>query len=1230
MRKRFIVIALVVCMVLSMTTPAMAFEANDVSGEFWGIEAIQNLNEFEIIKGYNGNFRPNDSITRVEYFAMINRAFGFERTDLAKEFKDVDYSRNDWKTLEIMKASSQGFLQGSNGYANQDSNITRQEAFAILSRVMKLDKNSEKTNFTDDAEISDWAKKEICAMLKAGYINGSNNKINPQYQLTRAEAAQVIYNAMGTLINKAGKIDGKNVQYNNLTINTSGVILKNAVVNGNLYITEGVGLGDIEFDNVIVKGRVLISGGGINGIKLKNVEIADLVVNVPTNETVRIDASETSNIKKVNILSKAIFNLSSATTIELLNINSRATVEGAGRIVTAYINSNDVSISQAPANVIVKDGVVATINNKKVTSTSNGSKPNNSNNNNNNDNDNEIVDENEKQFDNALGAIDRQGYSSEKFTARPLIILMDFPNYKHTELDSKEPWRINSFTGEEATPEFYDSLFFGDDFYTTNDGNKHITINKFFMEESGGTYEFKGDVYGWYTAPKDIEYYGYNDPDYWESDQKRASELVQVAIEELVKNNPDIDLSKYDVEDKWDIDNDGNYDEPDGIIDTVVVIHAGLGEEWGGGSVGDDAIWPFRIGFSWYDSDVNLNDPLDAAKLIIPDAKGNTPAYKFTDGKGDTWFAEDFTVFEQDLPIDLFAHEYGHVLGLPDLYGGGKNTPPVENWSMMGGSYTGNPRGSEPVSYGALCKKMLQEDFEKRGRFANWQNSLEINLEDIGKDGLDVILDQTSLNGKNKDSVIVKLPKQEGDKIITPSGKYAYFSNNENYMRNYMYLKDGLDLASVTSGSAITMSFDAWWVLDPGYDFFAVQAREKGSEDWITLKDTTGYTTDEVDAWLYGNETPEQILDRNPGWAITNDSGDEWRNVKFDLSQFAEKKIELRFRIKTDGNTPEQGIYLDSILIKNDENILFEDDAEGALKFVLDGFLISDGYKSFDHYYILEWRNSGADTLVDKGLQTINIGRPTLEYDPGLIVWYINDKYGGRRPDQKNLNHKNEQYASIVDADQNPIWYKYESKPSEGPDGVNYQMHDAAFSLRMGSKLLINAGTGENKYSVTDNHLFMNPAFSDRNDYTQSKSEPKWIGVSLVKYGLKVFVTDESYDRSTAKIHIALDNGANNPVAQSQSIIKSINLNNNSISVKTDKKYSKNAFAEFVGKDGTTKQCILSYNNGTYFANAEFLAEDNNWQISYIILEDASGNSKAIYNISVNGIYGVDFEKLIK
>jgi len=322
MKKKCIALALMLSMIISMATPVMAFEAKDISSDYWGAESIQHLNELGIMNGFNGYFMPEEFISRAEFVAIINRAFGFQRTDLAKSFKDVDYSKNDWKSLEVMKASSQGYLVGSNGLADVDSNISREEAFVILSRVMKLDKCLDDIGFEDAAQISSWAKSGISAVLRSGYITGSNNKIDPQKKLSRAEAAKLIDNAMGKLINTAGELDCQNAVYNNVTINTSGVILKNATINGNLYITEGVGTGEVTLDNVVVKGRTLVSGGGTNSVKVSNSTFENLVVNIATNELVNVEASNKTVIKVANILSNAQINTSDNIVIENLSINA--------------------------------------------------------------------------------------------------------------------------------------------------------------------------------------------------------------------------------------------------------------------------------------------------------------------------------------------------------------------------------------------------------------------------------------------------------------------------------------------------------------------------------------------------------------------------------------------------------------------------------------------------------------------------------------------------------------------------------------------------------------------------------------------------------------------------------------------------------------------------------------------------------------------------------------------
>lgn len=823
-------------------------------------------------------------------------------------------------------------------------------------------------------------------------------------------------------------------------------------------------------------------------------------------------------------------------------------------------------------------------------------------------------------FKNPLPVIEKQAYRNEKFTAKPLVILMDFPDYKYTDLDEKEKdFRINAFTGKESTAEFYENLFFGEGFYKTSDGKEHITVNKFLKEESGGTYEFKGKVYGWYTADNPAAYYG--------KTQKDAAKLVKEAIQKVVSSNKDLDLSQFDVEDKWDIDHDGNYNEPDGIIDTVVVIHAGLGEEWGGGSLKEDAIWPFRIGFSWYNNEVDLNK--EGEKLKQKNEKGEYPAYNFKDGKGKEWFAEDFTVFEQDLPVDLFGHEYGHVLGLPDLYGtDSESQPPVESWSLMGGSYTGDPRGSQPVSYGAYCKQLLQKDFENRKRIANWQKSKVINLASIDEKGLDVVLDESNLKGKNNDCVRIDLPKRESRDVVPFQGEKFYFSGKGDNLENWMKSKKVLDLSGKNS---IKLTFNTWYKIDEGFDFASIMVKEEGSNKWTAVKGNI--TTTEVDKWVKDNEKPEEWLIRNPGHAITGTSAkvkgadvNGWIAAEFDLNEFKGKKIELGFRFKADGNTPEKGIYIDSLKVSADGKEIFTDNGEGIAAFNLEGFSLIDGREYNNQYYLLEWRN-GENGLVDQGLNVVNIGRPGLKYNKGLVVWYINEKYL-KNKDQNVKEHPGELFVGVVDANQNPVKMKNGDEP-EIIATSNYQMHDASFSLRKVNKLDIK--WKNSKWIAYDTKSEINPVFEDSTNYTAAGYNST-NGLILNKLGLKVFVTDESKDSSTAKIHIAKYKDGSQARVQEDSIIQEIKIIGDRIYVEAKDKYGDKAYVEYEGKNGQREQVKLTLNNeGKYEGNIGFLSTDKgaNWKIRYVIFEDAEGNAKAVYNKDIYKIFGANL-KIIK
>ncbi|MEG1043470.1 MAG: immune inhibitor A, partial [Oscillospiraceae bacterium] len=848
--------------------------------------------------------------------------------------------------------------------------------------------------------------------------------------------------------------------------------------------------------------------------------------------------------------------------------------------------------------------------------------------------------------------------NSEMFESKPLVILMDFPDYKYTELDKRESgWSINNFIGAETTPEFYNELFFGDETYTTAAGER-ITANKFFKEVSGESYSMKGDVFGWYTAKHNIAYYG--------TTQEEAAILVKEGLDSLAKAKPNLNWSKYDVEDKWDLDQDGDFNEPDGIVDCVVLIHAGMGDEMNGGSVGHDAIWPFRIGFSWYaDLKAQINDHRFVEKDENGYAKG---AHTFKTKGSQTFMAEDFVIFEQDLPLDLFCHEYGHNLGLPDLYAGnGTGKPPVELWALMGGSYSGNPQGSQMVGYGGVLERWLQKDFEMRNRKANWQVSNDYTLAQL-RDGLDVTLTGSQINNGELDAININLPEVDNEAIadFNAGSTYAYYTSAKDNMKTYLTSKENIDLTKATGD--VNLTFDAWWTIDPGFDFVSVEVKKENETEYTAIRDKNAVTTQKLDDWLLGEDNKKlfqkengdnweavwqaDLKERNPGWGITGSSNDEFKKLEFDLNQYKGSKISLRFRFRTDGNTPEKGMFIDDIKITDGNDIIIEDDVENQenLKFACDenGFETSEGFlKPYQHSYTIEWRAIPKEQNVDKGLENPSLyknngesfeGKTSqFQYNPGLLVWYVNEKLNSDYPNQNIDEHIGEAYCGIMDAGRAPItehWMKSES-PYVSKDS-SMQISDAAFSLRKGVDLFhtYDWNNGEDRFIVKDTDPTANPVYVDT-DYTKFYDDPnddydkynEKLAVLAHDYGLRIFVTNENEERNSANVHFGVEGGT--PVIQENNSLAQVNIAGKSVIVTPKNPKNINGGSiELKLNDGYTVRRELTKNDDkTFIANFE----DKNLEkavVNYVILYETNGKATSVYNINQYKIFGVDFSKL--
>lgn len=248
------------------TVPGVAL-ASDIDGH-WGEAALQQWVGYGVLKGYgDGNYGPNDYITRAELVTLLDRVMDYQNS-ASNTFEDLD---DNWYTENVLKGVAAGIITGDqNGtdLIRPNDHLTREEAAAIFARVMGLDTAAAPSaGFVDQDKIADWATGSVNAMKAAGYVNGFEGSFNPTDNLTRAEAVTILDNIFSDLYQSAGEFTGE--VEGSAVINSGDVTLKDAVVDGDLVIAEGVADGHVVLDNVTVKGKLIVRGGGINSVIIK-------------------------------------------------------------------------------------------------------------------------------------------------------------------------------------------------------------------------------------------------------------------------------------------------------------------------------------------------------------------------------------------------------------------------------------------------------------------------------------------------------------------------------------------------------------------------------------------------------------------------------------------------------------------------------------------------------------------------------------------------------------------------------------------------------------------------------------------------------------------------------------------------------------------------------------------------------------------------------------------------
>jgi len=184
---------------------------NDIASS-WAASDITALANKLIIDGTSETvFAPKNNLTRAEFTSLLVRSLGLRTSSAAPTFSDVKGS--EWYAGDIAVASQAGLIQGlGNGQFAPNANVTRQELTVILARALKLTgvelkpTNPAVQAYSDDDQISDYAKESVEALSSAGIIGGDENQ-KGLFLPTTATTRETVAAALHKLLRQAKLID---------------------------------------------------------------------------------------------------------------------------------------------------------------------------------------------------------------------------------------------------------------------------------------------------------------------------------------------------------------------------------------------------------------------------------------------------------------------------------------------------------------------------------------------------------------------------------------------------------------------------------------------------------------------------------------------------------------------------------------------------------------------------------------------------------------------------------------------------------------------------------------------------------------------------------------------------------------------------------------------------------------------------------------------------------------
>ena len=607
---------------------------------------------------------------------------------------------------------------------------------------------------------------------------------------------------------------------------------------------------------------------------------------------------------------------------------------------------------------------------------------------------------------------------------------------------------FDRFKGESNAAEknraYFQNMLFSPSLRTPREN----TLTHYYFHQSKGKYIVTGQVLPVVRVAESLEFYGkpiQNSDGQWRNDV-RTDTLVEHVLKAAYTQNAGFSWKDFDVFDPQDYDGDTVYEERDRYIDHFVIVYAGKAQS--------SCQRQFSLDQKFIASAPgNLYDTLqpaerECAQRIWPHRSalaannGKGPAVEgYVSRRGgialtDTLWAYDYNMQSEYTDISTFVHEFGHSIGLPDLYARQTNNS-TASWDAM--SSTTAPLPQELSAWSRLVLGWL-EPCVVTPRAAGGSRVQSVYLKTMNEWAA---VGEKNAAGLCDAAMVILPPKLRQLRLGTlaaGNGRQTAYTGQGNDMNHYLARR--FDLRAAPPGP-LSLELDAWFDIEADWDYLYIEASDDG-ETYERLMPTDKTAPDDSDS-VMPSKRGHDGLGTIPGF--TGRSGDrdgdgrvesapgcdpsaarqtaeervragggpdpceqpQWVHATFDLAKFRGKEVEIRFHYFTDIAAVEDGALIDNVSIPA---IGFTDTFEGDRfdGWSVEGFSLSTGTHDIlvPHFYLLEYRDPYAtfprarnydSALAEPGFaffrndDTGKIEAVDIRYRPGVLTWYYNGEF---------------------------------------------------------------------------------------------------------------------------------------------------------------------------------------------------------------------------------------------